>query len=386
MATRYDEAHAIEPVELPSGAMRIDARTTRAGVLVYVDASGRRRREYRPPEEVFADASLATMRGVAVTDLHPEDMVRPENWRALSKGHVGDDVRPEPPFVGASIVVHDADEIAKIRTRERVEVSMGYEADVEETAGTTPDGEEYDAIQRNIRYNHAALGPQGWGRAGPLVRLRVDCASAMVDAATDSGIHGAPTMSTTATPLRKVRIDSVDLEVPEPVALELDSLRSRCDAAEKRASIAEAKSAPEVIRARVAERVKLLDAARARKVRADADMADDEIIASIVSKAFPGLDLAGKPHEVLMELLVAAMSLTGEAPAPATEPVEDNSEEEKPEDQNAAPKPPPPARMDAAAAGRPGVGAGATTTPSLLEQAKQRAYERTINAYRRKAS
>ena len=385
MATRYDEAHAIEPVELPSGAMRIDARTTRAGVLVYVDASGRRRREYRPPEEVFADASLATMRGVAVTDLHPDDMVRPENWRALSKGHVGDDVRPEPPFVGASIVVHDADEIAKIRSRERVEVSMGYEADVEETAGTTPDGEEYDAIQRNIRYNHAALGPQGWGRAGPLVRLRVDCASAMVDAATDSGIHGAPTMSTPITPLRKVRIDTVDLEVPEPVALELDQLRSRCDAAEKRVAIAEAKSAPEVIRARVAERVRLLDAARARKVRADADMADDEIIASIVSKAFPGLDLAGKSHEVLMELLVAAMSLTGEAPAPAPEPVEDTSEEEV-EDPSAAPKPPPPARMDAAAAGRPGVGAGATTTPSLLEQAKQRAYERSINAYRRKAS
>ena len=45
-----------------------------------------------------------------------------------------------------------------------------------------PDGTPYDRVQRNIRYNHVALGPRGWGRMGPRVRLRVDGAAYLVDA------------------------------------------------------------------------------------------------------------------------------------------------------------------------------------------------------------
>jgi hypothetical protein len=37
-------------------------------------------------------------------------------------------------------------------------------------------GQHYDAVQRKIRGNHVALGPKGWGRAGPEVRLRLDSA------------------------------------------------------------------------------------------------------------------------------------------------------------------------------------------------------------------
>ena len=32
----------------------------------------------------------------------------------------------------------------------------------------------YDAIQREIRVNHLAVGPKNWGRSGPSVALRVD--------------------------------------------------------------------------------------------------------------------------------------------------------------------------------------------------------------------
>lgn len=35
-------------------------------------------------------------------------------------------------------------------------------------------GEHYDAIQRNIVVNHIALGPKGWGRAGPEVAVKTD--------------------------------------------------------------------------------------------------------------------------------------------------------------------------------------------------------------------
>jgi hypothetical protein len=42
------------------------------------------------------------------------------------------------------------------------------------------DGVPYRAVQRNIRFNHLALGPQGWGRAGADVRLRLNGAAVEV--------------------------------------------------------------------------------------------------------------------------------------------------------------------------------------------------------------
>lgn len=53
------------------------------------------------------------------------------------------------------------------------EVSCGYAADTEMISGKY-NGEDYDAIQRNIRYNHLAVVPRG--RAGPEVRIRLDAA------------------------------------------------------------------------------------------------------------------------------------------------------------------------------------------------------------------
>jgi hypothetical protein len=35
-------------------------------------------------------------------------------------------------------------------------------------------GEAYDAIQRDIIVNHVAIGPKGWGRAGPDCAIRTD--------------------------------------------------------------------------------------------------------------------------------------------------------------------------------------------------------------------
>jgi len=60
----------------------------RTGVLRYRDGTGREWCEYRPPEEVFAADSLATLRAAPVTDGHPSEMVRADSWTALARGHV----------------------------------------------------------------------------------------------------------------------------------------------------------------------------------------------------------------------------------------------------------------------------------------------------------
>ena len=47
---------------------------------------------------------------------------------------------------------------------------------------------------------------------------------------------------------RSVRLDGAEVTVPEPVAVEIESLRERLDRATKRADAAEALAAPEAIR------------------------------------------------------------------------------------------------------------------------------------------
>lgn len=159
----------------PQGGLRIDAVLTRTGVFRYSDDDGHVWREYRPPETVFSDQSIATAKGAPVTDLHPKTQaVTSDTWKTLAKGHVGDDVRQEGDFLVGSVVIQDADEVALVEGGARREISMGYTATLDPTPGVSPDGEAYDVVQRAVVNNHAALGPVGWGRAGPQVRLRMD--------------------------------------------------------------------------------------------------------------------------------------------------------------------------------------------------------------------
>ncbi|MGL4443640.1 MAG: DUF2213 domain-containing protein, partial [Alsobacter sp.] len=90
-----------------------------------------------------------------------------------------------PKEVHASFVVRDDSVNADIAGGMQ-ELSWGYDVDLEETPGSSPEGERYDAIQRGpmrddgkrgpITYEHLAIVPDG--RAGSSVRLRADSTSA----------------------------------------------------------------------------------------------------------------------------------------------------------------------------------------------------------------
>lgn len=177
---RFDVGSVRGVVRTPQGGLRVPAALTRTGVFVYRDGEGREIREYRPADEVFAPESLATLRGAPVTDLHPTEPVTAATWAALSKGHVCDSIVPEGDLVVAELLVQDATEVLLVERKERVEISCGYSCDTDDTPGTTPEGEAYDRVQRGIRYNHVALGPRDWGRAGPEVALRMDDARQVI--------------------------------------------------------------------------------------------------------------------------------------------------------------------------------------------------------------
>lgn len=169
---RFDAVRLDRFERTPSGGLRIPAYLARIGIQEYRDAEGNVVRELRPPDEVFDAASVGSFADAPVTDLHPPGAVDAYNWREVAVGTVTSP-RVDLDRIVAELVVLDADLIRKIEAGERVEVSAGYSCDLEWTPGAY-DGEPYDAVQRNIRINHVALGPAGWGRAGPTVSLQLN--------------------------------------------------------------------------------------------------------------------------------------------------------------------------------------------------------------------
>ncbi len=157
----------------PQGfGLAVTANLTRTGVFHYRQPDGTVRRELRPPEEVFHPESLKTLKGATITDDHPAK-VDPSNWKRETIGHVASTPHRAGKFVQGEIHIHHDVAIDKAERGKLRELSCGYDCDLDPTPGEW-EGEPYDAVQRNIRYNHVAAGPVGWGRAGPDVKMHLD--------------------------------------------------------------------------------------------------------------------------------------------------------------------------------------------------------------------
>ena len=176
---RYDfEAGEIDSTKTnPQGfGLLASGRLTRTGVFVYRNADGTERRELRHPDEVFDKDSLDSLAHATLTDDHPS-RVDSNNWRHTAVGHVAGGVKRDGRYVVADLLVQHGDAVDKTKQGRLVEISCGYDCKYDPTPGVY-EGERHDGIQREIRYNHVAVGPKGWGRAGPTVRMRIDSATA----------------------------------------------------------------------------------------------------------------------------------------------------------------------------------------------------------------
>jgi uncharacterized protein len=171
---RLDAGRLGKASRTPQGGVRVAASLTRTGVLPYRQPDGSSRLEYRPATEVFRADSLASLDSAPITRGHAA-WITPDNWRDHSLGHVVEgSARKDGALIAAELVIQDNEGMARIDASELGEVSMGYTCDFDPTPGTSPEGERYDGVQRNIRYNHVALLPSGAGRAGRDVALRLD--------------------------------------------------------------------------------------------------------------------------------------------------------------------------------------------------------------------
>lgn len=335
---RYDKgALRLDAQRTPQGFLRADATIARTGVQLYANADGSVRREYRPDAEVFAPQALSSFGLALLTLHHPPEPITAENSKKYGVGIIVDAPRRRDNMVATSVLVTDADAIKAIETGRAAELSCGYECDVDDTPGVTPDGQRYDSIQRNIRGNHVALVPQG--RAGPDVRVRLDANDAVQ---VDDPAPPNPKEKQMAMVKKKVagitfemdeqlaqaleRQDSENVEAKRQFEVQVEAAKKAAEEAKARADVAEAKAKtaeqaradaedPKKIAARIAGRVELETKAR-KHLGAEAkfDGKDDLAIKrEVLAKAQPGLKLDGRSDDYIAAAFDVAAAA---APAP----------------------------------------------------------------------
>lgn len=174
MSIRFTDRATIGDVKTTGeGYVSTVARAVRSGIQEYTGeelgiADMDVVRVYRSPEEVFSRDSLHSFSHATVTVNHPPVLVNSENWKDYAAGEVSTEALRDGEFIALPLILKDKAAIDAANSG-KAELSAGYTAEIEMQDGVTPNGEKYDAIQKNIRINHLALVDQA--RAGSQARI-----------------------------------------------------------------------------------------------------------------------------------------------------------------------------------------------------------------------
>ena len=175
MTQRFSDAAVMgKPRKTADGYLIADAFVARTGIQIYRGSEvGKPEMEtvrvYRSEDQVKDPASVRTYSHAPITLGHPAVMVDADNVASLAKGEISTEAEWHEGKLKLPLIVKDAAAIAAIESGEMAGLSAGYTCTLDWTAGTAPDGAQYDAQQTNIRINHVALCQLG--RAGEEFRI-----------------------------------------------------------------------------------------------------------------------------------------------------------------------------------------------------------------------
>lgn len=209
----------------PEGFLRVPVVIARSGIQLYTAAEvGDKSRPpdaivrvWRPPEEVFSQASIDSFKGKPVTNDHPGELLDAASIAEPESGWSGwtcDDVRREGDLLVATAVIARKDAIQDINAG-KSELSGGYSATYDVVSGVSPDRESYDAVQRGIRGNHVAIVKAG--RCGAACRI-----ADHKTGATEHPHKEGPTV--------KIKLDGKDHEVSDETAAAIKKITDGCTA------------------------------------------------------------------------------------------------------------------------------------------------------------
>lgn len=203
------------------GYLVANPRVGRTGIQLYRGREMNRAdmetvRVWRPEEEVMSKDAMASLAYKPVTNDHPPEAVTDKNWKKYAVGQMGGEVARDGEYIRVPTVLMDATAIDDVTNGKR-ELSLGYTSQIEWKAGATPQGDQYDAIQRNIRINHLAVVDAA--RGGPKLAIGdvrpIGTTRASPD---DNQATEDKDMPTEVAKLRTVSIDGIDVEMSDIAA------------------------------------------------------------------------------------------------------------------------------------------------------------------------
>ena len=154
------------------GYLLIEAPVARTGVYTYVNPDGSIQRDLVPAESLFNSDSMDTMKLKQITNSHPIELfVDIGTSKERKIGQVGETIKQKGDKLVAKMIVDTKEGIDAILNDGRRELSPGYLCDYDETPGVF-EGEPYDVVQINRRYNHVAIVDNA--RGGPELAIKVD--------------------------------------------------------------------------------------------------------------------------------------------------------------------------------------------------------------------
>lgn len=304
---RFDE-YAIDTKfeETPEGYLQGTAIITNIGVFPYMTEDGVVR-EARKPEDVFDEATIASIIGKPVTNEHPRVQVNVDNINEYQVGLTGNTPINDQLYLAVPMTITDKETIADIKSGRKSALSCGYSAELVKEDGNFL-GTRYDYRQTNIRMNHVAVVPAG--RAGDAARIRMDGALAPIK---ETPIQED---SMADKSMKSVKLDGVEYEAEAKVLEALHNAEVRADTAETEAKnsaeeltkkdaqydevnakydalVEEHKALKEnhidadKVDEMIKERVELLSAAEKAGVEVKADMSSLDIMKAVVIEATP---------------------------------------------------------------------------------------------------
>ena len=213
---RFDKYIGYNETKLTEeGYIKGNAIVTRCGVFLYKNPDGTVRKELRHPDDVREAASLESIKMIPIVDGHPpERLVNSDNAKKLAVGYTGESIQDEYPNIIANLVITDKNVVEKIKDKTKNELSLGYTVDLIAESGTY-EGEPYDFIQKNIRYNHLAIVDEA--RAGPQAKIVLDSQDAIL-------IQEEAKVASKK--MRKIKIDAEEYMLEDNAATAIENLLS----------------------------------------------------------------------------------------------------------------------------------------------------------------
>lgn len=297
------------------GYLAANVKVARTGIQLYDGAPFDRPNEtirvYRPETEVFSDESLKSYAHRPVTIGHPSENVDSKNWKKHSVGHTGGKVVRDGDFVNVSMLVMDGDAINQIESSKR-ELSMGYSTTVIMEDGITPDGEEYDAIQTELRMNHLAIVAKARGgsvlRIGDVIETEKDEDMTDVIKTQTVMVDGLPIVATEASAIALNRLmeDKASLETKlrdtaDELKKEVSTRDTQIGELTAKIKNLEDKNESLDLDQLVADRADLVALCRAIDSSIDPKgKTDNELRRAVVAKKLDGIDVKDHSDDVIL--------------------------------------------------------------------------------------